>query len=126
MPVVTLLFILMVRENYNQLLFITCSICSRFAAEKEILVGFACGHIFHLSHVHPEPAPGTDDSSSANQTPRPFPLSRTATVDELSLSTSRTVGPKVTTARLLRDRIGDRCRICALAKEIEALGDSEM
>ena len=114
------------RESFSTLLFIACSICSHFAAEKEILVGFACGHIFHLSHVHPEPAPGTDDSSSANQTPRPFPLSRTATVDELSLSTSRTVGPKVTTARLLRDRIGDRCRICALAKEIEALGDSEM
>ena len=114
------------KESCSNVLLIPCSICSHFAAEKEILVGFACGHIFHLSHVHPEPAPGTDDSSSANQTPRPFPLSRTATVDELSLSTSRTVGPKVTTARLLRDRIGDRCRICALAKEIEALGDSEM
>ena len=51
----------------------------------------------------------------------PFP--RTPTFDESSLSASRTVGPKVTTARLLRDRIGDRCRICAMAKEIEAIGD---
>lgn len=58
----------------------------------------------------------------------PLPLSRAPTFDEPSLSASRTVGPKVTTARLLRDRIGDRCRICAMAKEIEAIGDgsSEM
>lgn len=96
-----------------------------FVTEKEILVGFACGHIFHLSHVHPEPPTGSDESSSANQTPRPFSLSRTPTFDEISSSTSRTVGPKVTTARLLRDRIGDRCRICAFAKEIEAIGASE-
>lgn len=96
-----------------------------FAAEKEVLIGFACGHIFHLSHVHPEPTPTADGSSSANQTPRPFPSSRTPTFDEPSLSTSWTVGPKVTTARLLRDRIGGRCRICALAKDIEAIGDSE-
>lgn len=41
------------------------------------------------------------------------------------MSASRTVGPKVTTARLLRDRIGDGCRICALAKELEAIGESE-
>jgi hypothetical protein len=59
------------------------------------------------------------------QTPRPLPELRTPTLNELSLSTSRTVGAKVTTARLLRDRIGDGCRICSLAKEIEALGESE-
>lgn len=97
---------------------------SSLVAEKEILIGFACGHIFHLSHVHPEPI-AADDSSSADQTPKPFPSSSVPMVDEPSLSTPWTVGPKVTTARLLRDRIGDRCRICALAKEIEAIGDSE-
>lgn len=32
---------------------------------------------------------------------------------------SRTVGPKVITARLIRDRIGDGCRICALNRQVE-------
>lgn len=94
------------------------------AAETEILIGFACGHIFHLSHVHPEPI-ASDDSSSTEQTPKPFLSSNTPTADEPTLSTPWTVGPKVTTARLLRDQVGDRCRICALAKEIETIGNSE-
>lgn len=60
------------------------------------------------------------------QTPRPLPEIGISTLNELPLSASRTVGAKVTTARLLRDRIGNGCRICSLAKEIEALGESEM
>ncbi|KAL4897058.1 hypothetical protein BDV59DRAFT_169708 [Aspergillus ambiguus] len=106
----------------------TCAGCRRpfHANEKEILVGFACGHIFHLSHVHPSESPtSTPGSQSAAQTPRPLSPSRSVTLDELSLSTSKTVGPKVTTARLLRDRVGDGCRICALAKDIEAMGETE-
>ncbi|KAL4786202.1 hypothetical protein BJX76DRAFT_136953 [Aspergillus varians] len=106
-----------------------CAGCHRpfRANEKEVLVAFACGHAFHLAHVHqsdpssPIHTPGID---SGAQTPRAFPLSRTPTLDETS-TTSRTVGPKVTTARLLRDRIGAGCRICSLAKELEAIGDSE-
>ncbi|RAL15453.1 CLH domain-containing protein [Aspergillus homomorphus CBS 101889] len=111
-----------------------CAGCSRpfRANEKEILVGFACGHVFHLSHIHAS-AESTNTSSptttpysrSAVQTPRPFSPSRTITLEDISTSTSRTVGPKVTTARLLRDRIGEGCRICTLAKELNALGDSD-
>ncbi|KAE8358247.1 hypothetical protein BDV27DRAFT_71736 [Aspergillus caelatus] len=97
------------------------------ANEKEILVGFACGHIFHLSHIHATEPSGdtTPESRSATQTPKPFRQLHTLTPDEAPMSTSRTVGPKVTTARLLRDRIGDGCRICALAKEIEAIGETD-
>ncbi|KAL2842359.1 hypothetical protein BJY01DRAFT_216632 [Aspergillus pseudoustus] len=98
------------------------------ANENEILVAFACGHAFHLSHVHQSgsPSPGhASGNESGAQTPRPFLPSRTLTLDEYSSSTSRTIGPKVITARLLRDRIGEGCRICALAKELEAIGDSE-
>ncbi|KAA8646233.1 hypothetical protein EYZ11_000629 [Aspergillus tanneri] len=105
-----------------------CAGCrqSFHANEKEVLVGFACGHVFHLSHIHPTESPTpTPESQSAAQTPRPFPPSRSQTLDEVSLSASRTVGPKVTTARLLRDRIGDGCRICALAKHIDIIGDPD-
>lgn len=90
--------------------------------EREILIAFACGHVFHLSHLHPEsqqqqqqqsPTDGAD--RPADQTPRAFSPSEETTA-------SRTVGPKVTTARLLRDKIGDGCRICSLTREIESLG----
>ncbi|KAH1339619.1 hypothetical protein KXV68_005541 [Aspergillus fumigatus] len=94
--------------------------------EKEILVGFACGHVFHLSHVHSDDTSTTSDGNqSGMQTPRPLPEIGISTLNELPLSMSSTVGAKVTTARLLRDRIGNGCRICSLAKEIEALGESE-
>ncbi|KAJ6105815.1 hypothetical protein N7512_009332 [Penicillium capsulatum] len=92
------------------------------AHEREILVGFACGHVFHLSHLHSEasqqPSSTSSPNSSADRTPRPSSPS-----EEPSPSTaSRTVGPKVTTARLLRDKIGDGCRICALTRRIDSLG----
>lgn len=87
--------------------------------EREILVGFACGHVFHLSHLHPEGSQQHSSTSSvADRTPRP------SSPSEEPLSTaSRTVGPKVTTARLLRDKIGEGCRICALTRKIESLGN---
>ncbi|KAJ5132866.1 hypothetical protein N7448_007024 [Penicillium atrosanguineum] len=92
------------------------------ANEKEILIGFACGHVFHLSHLHSESSQQSNSTSptrSADRTPRP-----STPADEPTSSTaSRTVGPKVTTARLLRDKIGDGCRICALTRKIEALGN---
>jgi hypothetical protein len=90
--------------------------------EREILVGFACGHIFHLSHLHPDTSQSGTNSrdQSADHTPRPM-----SPVDESSATASRIVGPKVTTARILRDKIGDGCRICALTREIESLGVAE-
>ncbi|CAG8942198.1 unnamed protein product [Penicillium salamii] len=93
------------------------------ANEREILVGFACGHIFHLSHLHAD-TPQSDTNShnrSTDHTPRPM-----SPVDESpSATASRTIGPKVTTARILRDQIGDGCRICVLTRKIESLGKTE-
>ncbi|KAJ5104095.1 hypothetical protein N7532_004624 [Penicillium argentinense] len=92
------------------------------ANEREILIGFACGHVFHLSHLRSEASRQQSSTSSpdgsADHTPRPSSPS-----EEPSSSTaSRTVGPKVTTARLLREKIGDGCRICALTRKIDSLG----
>lgn len=92
--------------------------------EKEILVGFACGHVYHLSHVEPERT-NEEENEAGDRTPRsssplqPSNALRSQAGDDPSLSTPRTVGPKVTTARLLRDRIGAGCRICARGKDIE-------
>lgn len=97
--------------------------------EKEILIGFACGHVFHLSHLHPEPPPTTTAAAAGGPPSLPLPSATMPVGEEPILSPSsfaipRTVGPKVTTARLLRDRIGDGCRICALGRQVQNAVDS--
>jgi vacuolar protein sorting-associated protein 41 len=88
-----------------------------YRSEKEILVGFACGHVFHLSHLEPQPATGTNESTAEDDATER--LSPTGTTDEPSYATSWTVGPKVITARLIRDKIKEGCRICAPGREVE-------
>lgn len=79
-------------------------------------MGFACGHVFHLSHLNDDASPDAavdhDDASDR---------ASLTTVEDPSYSSAaaRTVGPKVITARLIRDRIGQGCRICSLAKQVE-------
>lgn len=69
--------------------------------EVETLVGFACGHVFHLTHLLERLHPGEE-------------------VDEVLLNglaeqrsaAAHLIGPKVTHARLLRDRITGGCPVC--------------
>ena len=68
--------------------------------EVETLVGFACGHVFHLSHLlnyendeRPDTPPDVEFDESGQ------------------FSTTHSVGAKVTHARLLRDRIRDGCPV---------------
>lgn len=80
-------------------------------------MGFACGHVFHLSHLNDDAstdAPLDHDGADSDR-------ASLTTVEDPSFSTAvaRTVGPKVITARLIRDRIGQGCRICSLAKQVE-------
>ncbi|KAK3385989.1 hypothetical protein B0H63DRAFT_433831 [Podospora didyma] len=77
-----------------------CAQCfeSFFEWETETLVGFACGHVFHLAHLLEQLHPGE-------------------AVDEDLLvgvgeQRSHLVGAKVTHARLLRDRIMGGCPVC--------------
>jgi hypothetical protein len=71
--------------------------------ETETLVGFACGHVYHLSHL----AASTDDA------PTPPPEVEADDADERA-GFERTIGPKVTYARLLRDKVeaAGGCRVC--------------
>lgn len=83
-------------------------------------MGFACGHVFHLSHVQ-EPVHAHDNESinSSETTREPSPPEEDDNEDEAQFyATSRTVGPKVITARLIRDKIGDGCRICAINRQV--------
>ncbi|KAG6015477.1 hypothetical protein E4U43_005256 [Claviceps pusilla] len=67
--------------------------------EMETILGFACGHAFHVSHLmellHKGRKPDVD-------------------LDGESGGNSRySVGMKVMRARLLRDKVGDGCPVCA-------------
>ncbi|KAJ5485949.1 hypothetical protein N7530_000249 [Penicillium desertorum] len=90
--------------------------------EREILVGFACGHIFHLSHLHPDTPQQQSGTSSRDRSADVTPRAMSPVDETRSATASRTIGPKVTTARILRDKIGDGCRICAVTRDIESLG----
>jgi len=78
--------------------------------ESETLVGFACGHVYHVTHLleelHPgEPVdPGMVGSSEGDRS-----------------RGGRYIGSKVTRTRLLRDRIERGCPACA-SKMAAALG----
>jgi len=79
--------------------------------ESETLVGFACGHVYHLSHLLHDPAsPSPPPSPPAGAARDPMDEDGFA----LSSLATRTVGPKVTNARLLRDKIEavGGCRVC--------------
>ena len=90
-----------------------CASCHRtfHQDEKETLVGFACGHVYHLNHLlHGPDADDGDDSR---------PPSSGEDSDDINVGFTRTVAPKVTNARLLKDKIEGvgGCRICREEQE---------
>lgn len=85
--------------------------------ETETIVVFACGHIYHVSHLHGPSTPEELETPQEHGPASPRLHYQPSSIQSPALS--RTVGLKVTNARLLRDKIGDGCRICA-----ESLKDS--
>ncbi|RMZ76764.1 hypothetical protein DV737_g4661, partial [Chaetothyriales sp. CBS 132003] len=88
-----------------------CASCRKFfnANDKDTLVGFACGHIYHLSHLlHGPVAEGTErialPASSDHEETEGF---------------ARSIRLKITTARLLREKVKavGGCTICTEQKE---------
>ncbi|GAB1318123.1 Vacuolar protein sorting-associated protein 41 [Madurella fahalii] len=74
--------------------------------EVETLVGFACGHVFHLTHLLERLHPGEEvDEVLLNG------------VAEQRSAAAHLIGAKVTHARLLRDRIAGGCPVCALRED---------
>jgi len=88
--------------------------------EKETLVGFACGHVYHVSHLlHGPDAEGDESLLPESAKDR----DDEGNVDEVRFS--RSVGPKVTNARLLKDKIQavGGCAICKESRErVEEVG----
>lgn len=80
-----------------------CAECHEAFTEFEVqsLTGFACGHVFHLAHLLDRMYPDRGEQDvdfGADAANRPGHGWR--------------VGPKVTHARLLRDRIREGCPVC--------------
>jgi hypothetical protein len=74
--------------------------------EVETLVGFACGHVFHLTHLLARLHPGEEvDELVLNG------------VAEQRATATHLIGAKVTHARLLRDRIAGGCPVCVNREE---------
>lgn len=67
--------------------------------ETETLLGFACGHVFHLSHLLEMTFKGKQTDAGLG--------------GETGQGSRFSVGVKVTRARLLRDRVSGGCPICA-------------
>lgn len=72
--------------------------------ETETLVGFACGHVFHLSHLlhFLNPEENLEELEGEGMT----------SGDGVAEWEGRSVSAKVTHARLLRDRISEGCPVC--------------
>lgn len=78
--------------------------CEAFTEwEMETLVGFACGHVYHLSHLLEKMHPGERVDQSL--------------VSAVGESVSHRIGAKVTHAMLLRDKIAGGCPVCKEAEE---------
>jgi hypothetical protein len=95
--------------------------------ESQPLIGFACGHVYHFPHLlhhrhNPSSPSTTTRRPSSLPTPPPEPSNTTDDeIDELGLDLAsssqpftRSVGAKVTNARLLKMKVDDvgGCWVC--------------
>jgi len=74
--------------------------------QTETMVGFACGHVFHLPHLLEVLQPGRA-------------VDEDVLLGVMAEQRSHLIGAKVTHARLLRDRIRGGCPVCKQKKEAE-------
>lgn len=92
-----------------------CATCQKtfHEAETETLVGFACGHVYHVSHL----LHGPDAEGDEVLLPQSGSKENDGDFEETRFS--RSVGPKVTHARLLKDKISavGGCTICKESRD---------
>jgi hypothetical protein len=75
--------------------------------EKDILIGFACGHVYHLSCI----IATIDDPAIAETAKR---LQTQVAADADDQSDTRSVGAKVAHAHILKSVISHGCTACLL------------
>ncbi|CAK7214148.1 Vacuolar protein sorting-associated protein 41 [Sporothrix eucalyptigena] len=72
--------------------------------ETDTLVGFACGHVFHLAHLLCLSAEEVEELGFG--------------MDSGLINRRHILGTKITHARLLRDRVRDSCPVCVKVEEV--------
>ncbi|KAA8566420.1 hypothetical protein MFRU_067g00200 [Monilinia fructicola] len=85
-----------------------------YEGETETLVGFACGHVWHLSHLlnYGKNEDQIRQSADAERHPTYDGYDDGDGDDERRYTNVHSIGTKVTRARLLRDRIKGGCPVC--------------
>jgi len=88
--------------------------------EKETLVGFACGHVYHVSHLLHGPDAQGDETRLPQSAAAQKDGDDEASIEDIRFS--RSVAPKVTNARLLKEKIQavGGCLICKESRIREA------
>lgn len=85
---------------------------SFYEGETETLVGFACGHVWHLSHLLNYGKDEDQIRHLADAERHPTYDGFDDGDDERRYTNVHSIGTKVTRARLLRDRIRGGCPVC--------------
>lgn len=80
-------------------------------ADSDFLVGFACGHIFHLTCLL-----DTIDASDADYRLMEDLQNQSATHTESGGFSTRTVGAKVAHAQIIRSAVKGGCPVCVEAE----------
>ena len=84
---------------------------------RDTLVGFACGHVYHLSCLLPKTSASASVAASLQ-------ARLAADAGDDGYGSSRSVGAKVAHAHVIRSAIRDGCPVCAGARaEGEGAGD---
>ncbi|TGO66134.1 hypothetical protein BOTNAR_0067g00110 [Botryotinia narcissicola] len=83
-----------------------------YEGEMETLVGFACGHVWHLSHLLNYGKSEDQIRQSADAERHPTYDGFDDGEDERRYTNVHSIGTKVTRARLLKDRIRVGCLVC--------------
>ncbi|KAI9666699.1 MAG: Vacuolar protein sorting-associated protein 41 [Bathelium mastoideum] len=88
----------------------------RFTADetRDTLVGFACGHVYHLSCILDSSEANKENVRAAEDLQARFQADAEGT-------SSRSVGAKVAHAHVIRRAIGSGCPLCTAREEIEEL-----
>ena len=73
-------------------------------SNMDTLVGFACGHVFHLPHLLKIGAEEVEQLGFG--------------VDSEAINRRNVIGTKITHARLLRDRVRDGCPVCVKVDKV--------
>lgn len=86
-------------------------------AEREPLIGFACGHVYHLTCLLEARAANDTVAGDSAAVAKRLAAQYASDPDGQAYSTSRSVGAKVAHAHVIRNAIRGSCPVCSMKDE---------